>query len=325
MRLRMRVEQVERKGDQPDVPEGSIPRERYGASRSHRLARDSTGPQMSLLFIDRIAIEDEGSGDPVVCLHGLGGSAGVWTPMLASLAGHRVVRIELPGSARSLRAEGPLSIERFVACIEHVCERLSIRDAHWMGHSLGTIVAQHLALAHPERMKSLALYGPLAEPAQAARAPLRARATLARDESVCGMLKIAIQTATTSLSADTRARQPLVAAMVRESVARSCPDGYARSCEALADARSAALEQIKLPVLLVTGDEDAVAPPQAMRSLAERLTASPLVRHRVFGRCGHWTPLERPGECLREWSDFISAASRLPARAARPAYALGVA
>lgn len=279
---------------------------------------------MSLLFIDRIAIEDEGSGTPVVCLHGLGGSAGVWTPMLAPLAGHRILRIELPGSARSLRAEGSLSIERFVSCIEQVCERLSIRQAHWMGHSLGTIVAQHLAVAHPERVKSLALYGPLAEPAQAARAPLRARAALARDESVCGMLKIAIQTASASLSADTRARQPLVTAMVRESVARSCPDGYARSCEALAEARSAPLEKIAVPVLLVTGDEDAVAPPQAMRSLAERLTASTLVRHRVFSRCGHWTPLERPVECLREWTDFTSAASRLPARAARPAYAMGV-
>jgi 3-oxoadipate enol-lactonase len=280
---------------------------------------------MRLLFIDRIAIEDEGSGDPVVCLHGLGGSTGVWTPMLTPLKGYRLLRIELPGSARSLRAEGPLSIERFVACVEHICERLSIRHANWMGHSLGTIVAQHLALVHPNRVRSLALFGPLAEPAQAMRAPLRARAALARDESVCGMLKIAIQTATGSLSADTRARQPLVAAMVRESVARSCPDGYARSCEALADARSAALEQIKQPVLLVTGDEDAIAPPQAMRSLADRLTASPLVQQRVFGRCGHWTPLERPGECLREWSDFVNAAGRLPARVVHPAYAMGVA
>ncbi len=280
---------------------------------------------MSLIFIDRIAIEDEGEGDPVVCLHGLGGSAGVWTPMLTPLTGYRLLRIELPGSARSLRAEGALSISRFVDCIEQVCDRLSIRQAHWMAHSLGTIVAQHLALAHPQRVKSLTLYGPLAEPAEAARAPLRARAALAKKESVCGMLKIAIQTASASLSSDTRHRQPVVAAMVRESVARSCPDGYARSCEALAEAQSAALARIKVPVLLVTGDEDAVAPPQTMRSLADRLTSSPLVRHRVFGRCGHWTPLERPAECLREWTDFIGAANRLPARADRPAYAKGVA
>ena len=276
---------------------------------------------MRLTFVDRLAIEDEGEGEAVVCLHGLGGGAGVWTAMLAPLAGHRVLRIELPGSARSLRAEGALSIARFVDCVEQACERLSIRYAHWMGHSLGTIVAQHLAVAHPERVKSLALYGPLAEPAEAARGPLRARASLARSESVCGMYKIALQTASTSLSADTLNRQPLVAAMVREFVARSCPDGYARSCEALAEARSAALQQINAPVLLVTGDEDAVAPPQAMRVLAERLTASPVVRHRVLGRCGHWTPLERPAECLREWIDFMNAVRRLPAR---PTYVMGV-
>lgn len=280
---------------------------------------------MSLRFIDRIAVEDEGNGEPLVCLHGLGGSAGVWTPMLAALAGYRVLRIELPGSARSLRAEGALSIARFVDSIEQICERLSIRKAHLVGHSLGTIVAQHLAVMHPQRVKSLALYGPLAEPTEAARAPLRARAALARSESVCGMQTISLQTASASLSADTRSRQPLVVAMVRDSVARSCPDGYARSCEALAEARSAALEHISVPVLLVTGDEDAVAPPQAMRSLAERLIASPLVRERVLTRCGHWTPLERPAECLREWTDFISASGRLPSRSVRATYATGVA
>jgi len=279
---------------------------------------------MNLRFIDRIAVEDEGDGDPVVCLHGLGGSAGVWIPMLAPLAGHRVIRIELPGSARSMRVDGALSIARFVECVEQVCERLAIRRAHWIGHSLGTIVAQHLAVAHPERIRSLALYGPLAEPSEPARAPLHARAALARTESVSGMLKVAVQTVAVSLSADTRTRQPLAIAMVRESVARSCPEGYARSCEALAEARSAALEKIKMPVLLVTGDEDAVAPPQAMRSLADRLTSSPLVRQLVLGRCGHWTPIERPSECLREWIEFTSAASRLSARANRTTFAAGV-
>ncbi len=316
------TEQAERQGDQRDVSFEAKGREQDDLQHARY---GSPGLRVSLIFVDRIAIEDEGEGVPLVCLHGLGGSAGVWTPMLAPLSGYRVLRIELPGSARSALAQGSRSIAGFVDCLERICDRLSIRQAHWMGHSLGTIVAQHLAHAHPNRVKSLALYGPLAEPAEAARAPLRARAAMARSESVCGMLKIAIQTVSASLSAETRARQPLVAALVRESVARSCPQGYASSCEALAEAQSARLEHILVPVLLVTGDEDAVAPPQAMRSLAERLTASPLVRQHVFGRCGHWTPLERPAECLSEWTHFIGATNRLSARPARPAYAMGVA
>ena len=52
---------------------------------------------------------------------------------------------------------------------------------------------------------------------------------------------------------------------------RQEPEAYARSCEALASAQAAAVDQIKAPVLLVTGDEDGVAPPQAVRDMADRL------------------------------------------------------
>ena len=278
---------------------------------------------MSLHLIERVAVEDAGQGEPVVCVHGLGGSANTWTPLEPAFGRHRVVRVELPGSARSLRAEGPLSIERFVACLEQVCERLGLASAHGLGHSLGTIVCQHFAVRHPRRVRSLALYGPLAEPADAARAPLKARAARARSEGAAGMHGIAGQMVQAALSADTRERQPLVVAMVRDTIARSCPEGYARTCEALAEARSAAVERIAAPVLLVTGDEDAVSPPQTLRALADRLHGAPLVRHRVLGRCGHWTPLERPQECQREWQDFMAAVARTPAR--REAAASGVA
>jgi 3-oxoadipate enol-lactonase len=67
---------------------------------------------MSFQLIDRIAVEDEGEGDAVVCVHGLGGSSNSWTPLMPALARYRVVRIDLPGSGRSQRVEGPLTITR---------------------------------------------------------------------------------------------------------------------------------------------------------------------------------------------------------------------
>ena len=67
--------------------------------------------------------------------------------------------------------------------------------------------------------------------------------------------------------------------------------------------RPAAVERIAAPVLLVTGDEDGVAPPQAVRALAERCTARSPARVVVLPRCGHWTPIERPEECQRELRD----------------------
>jgi pimeloyl-ACP methyl ester carboxylesterase len=45
---------------------------------------------------------------------------------------------------------------------------------------------------------------------------------------------------------------------------------------------------------MVTGDEDAIAPPQAVRQISERLADA---RVEILPRCGHWTTLERPSEC----------------------------
>jgi pimeloyl-ACP methyl ester carboxylesterase len=96
-------------------------------------------------------------------------------------------------------------------------------------------------------------------------------------------------------------------AFVRESLMRQSGEAYARVCEALAEAQAARVEQIACPVLLVTGDEDAVAPPQAVRAMAERLHRAPSTRVVVLPRCGHWTPIERVAECQAELRNFIAA------------------
>jgi pimeloyl-ACP methyl ester carboxylesterase len=262
---------------------------------------------MTLHLVDRIAVEDEGDGDPVVCVHGLGGSSNTFTPLMPALAHHRVLRIDLPGSGRSQRVEGPLSIRLFVDAVLTVCGRLNIGRAHFVGHSMGTIVLQHLAVSAPARVRSLALFGPLLVPADAAREPLRARADKARREGVAGMHEITLALVQAALSRDTRERAPIAVAFVRESLMRQEPACYAATCEALADAVPAAVDRIECPVLLATGDEDGVAPPQAVRSLADRLHRAASVRQVVLPRCGHWTPVERPDECRRELRDFVAA------------------
>jgi 3-oxoadipate enol-lactonase len=233
---------------------------------------------MALHLIDRMAVEDEGVGDAVVCVHGLGGSSNTWTPLMPALARHRVLRIDLPGSGRSQTAEGALSMPRFVESLVTVCSRLGLTRAHWLGHSMGTIVCQHLAVAQPKLVRSLALFGPLAAPTDAARTGIRARAAKARSEGAAGM----------------------------QSLMRQDAEAYARNCEALADAQPAEVSQCALPLLLVTGDEDGVAPPQAVRALAERFHAAKSTRVVVLPRCGHWTPIERPEECSRELRDFLA-------------------
>jgi 3-oxoadipate enol-lactonase len=263
---------------------------------------------MAYHLIDKIAVEDDGDGDAVVCVHGLGGSSNTWSPLMGALAGCRVVRLDMPGSARSAAVSGPLSIERLADVVLSVCTRLGITKAHLLGHSMGTIVCQHVAAAQTKLVRSLALFGPLIAPADPARGAMRTRAGKARDEGLAGMQEIAQALMNAATSADTRQRAPAAAAFVRESLMRQDPDGYARSCEALADAKPAAIERIEVPMLLVTGDEDAVAPPQAVRAMAERLAhVKGGVRVVVLSRCGHWTPVERPEDCMRELRAFLAA------------------
>ncbi len=264
---------------------------------------------MAFQIIDRMAVEDEGEGPAVVCVHGLGGSGNTFTPLMPVLARHRVIRVDLPGSGRSQRAEGELGIARYVEALLRVCERLGVSRAHWVGHSMGTIVCQHIAADHPKCVASLALFGPLIAPPDAARAAMKARAAKAR-EGAAGMQEITQGLLQAAISADTRERQPVAVAYVRESLMRQDGEAYARSCEALAAAPAAQVERIEAPVLLVTGDEDGVAPPQAVRAMADRLHRAADKRVVVLPRCGHWTPIERPEECQRELREFLAAHAR---------------
>lgn len=262
---------------------------------------------MALHLIDKIAVEDEGEGDAVVCVHGLGGSSNTWTPLMGALAGHRVLRLDMPGSARSAGVSGPITIERLAEAVQGVCGRLGITRAHLLGHSMGTIVCQHVAAAQPKLVRSLALFGPLIAPAEAARAAMRARAVKARGEGLAGMQEIAQALMNAATAAETRQRHPAAAAFVRESLMRQDPEAYARSCDCLAEAKPAELARIAAPVLLVTGDEDSVAPPQSVRAMAEKLVAAQGgARVVVLNRCGHWTPIERPEDCARELRAFLS-------------------
>ncbi|CAN5759740.1 hypothetical protein BH11PSE8_BH11PSE8_07800 [soil metagenome] len=264
---------------------------------------------MAFHLFDRIAVEDEGEGPAVVCVHGLGGSGNTFTPLMPAMARHRVIRVDLPGSGRSQRAEGALSIQRYVDVLLDVCSRSNVTRAHWVGHSMGTIVCQHIAAAHPALTASVALFGPLIAPPDAARTAMTARAGKAR-EGAAGMQEITQALLHAAISADTRQRLPVAVAYVRESLMRQEGEAYARSCEALAGAQAAAVDRITAPVLLVTGDEDGVAPPQSVRAMAEKLHSSPNPRVVVLPRCGHWTPIERPEECQRELRDFLAVHAR---------------
>lgn len=258
---------------------------------------------MSTQILNHIAVEVSGEGTPLLCIHGLGGSSNTWTPVIPALEGFKVIRVDLPGSGRSPLGKTPLSIDLYVETVERVLESLNIDKAHLMAHSMGTIVASHFAAKHPEQVSSLALFGPLLAPPDAARAGIQARSDLASSGGVAAMQEIADAVAKGATAQQTKDSQPAVIALVRECIMRQSPEGYSQSCAALAKAQPAAVENISAPVLLVTGDQDGVAPVAAVQAFKQRLSNA---RMQTLEASGHWTTFEKPEQCVSELKNFYA-------------------
>jgi pimeloyl-ACP methyl ester carboxylesterase len=118
------------------------------------------------------------------------------------------------------------------------------------------------------------------------------------------MQEIADAIVAAATSKETKAQQPAAVALVRESVMRQSSQGYAQSCKALGTAQAAEIERISVPTLLVTGDQDGVAPAPAVQAMGQRIRNSRVV---VLEGCGHWTTFEKPSECNAELEKFLRA------------------
>ncbi len=246
-----------------------------------------------------MSIEQEGEGPAVILLHGLGATSNSFQPLMPALRGRRIVRPDLPGAGRSPTPHGTLDVRFIVDAILRAANDLGIVEADLVGHSFGSLIAQHVAQARPALARTLTLFGPIIEPADAARERLRGRARLARDE---GMVVVADQVAAGGLASGSDENNSAAVAFVRESHMRQDAEGFAKSCEALAGATRADARALKMPVLAVTGEEDGVGPPSVAHQLADEVARG---RAAVLPGCGHWTPIEKPAECRRLLAEFI--------------------
>lgn len=257
---------------------------------------------MTSIAIGRIMAEVDGEGESILFVHGLGASSNSFQALLGSLGGFRCIRPDLPGSARSGLGVETLSIDIFVDAVCHVAKTLGAVPFHLAGHSMGTLICQHIAARMPEAVRSMTLFGPILEPPEAARQRLKDRARVARQD---GMVAVADAVTAVAISSASKAANALAVPFVRESHMRQDPEGFAQSCEALAEAEAADLRLVRCPALLVTGEEDGVGPPGMAQTIADRINGA---RVKVLERCGHWTPVERPTDCARLLSEFVRSA-----------------
>lgn len=246
-----------------------------------------------------VFVEREGEGPAVLFIHGLGGTTNFYEPQARGLAAdHTVIRFDLTGAGRSPLTGRP-DIETWARDAEDVLDFEGIDSAAVVGHSMGTIVAAHLAATRPSRVSKLALLGALrAQPDQAKQAT-RERAATVREE---GMEAVAPGIVAAATSERTRREQPAVAAFVREMLFRQDPDGYAACCEALANAVTPRYADIKAPVLFIAGSDDKTSPPELSESLAKEITSASV---ELLDGIGHWHAVEAAAAVTEALRTFL--------------------
>jgi pimeloyl-ACP methyl ester carboxylesterase len=249
--------------------------------------------------VSMVEFEVQGQGEPIVMVHGLGGTSNLWQAQARALSRQfKVIRPDLPGSGRS-RHEGKLSIDGFVEELRALFEKQSIDKAVVIGHSLGTLIVQHFAAKYPEKVSKLILVGPVKAPADNGRQGPRDRAQKVRAE---GMAAIADTIVAAATSPSDLVQHSIAPAMVREMLMRQPAEGYAATCEALSEAQEPDQQKIACPTLLVVGSDDKVGPPAVAREIASRIKNAKVTE---VPNAGHWLTLEQPAEVTNAIESFL--------------------
>jgi pimeloyl-ACP methyl ester carboxylesterase len=117
---------------------------------------------------------EQGQGDPVLWLQGLNAPAAAWSVQLAQFAhANRSLAPDTRGIGQSDAPPGPYTTRQLAADALAVLDAAQVPRAHVVGLSLGGAVAQELALAHPERVRSLSLLSTFAAQPPRSRALLQ--------------------------------------------------------------------------------------------------------------------------------------------------------
>lgn len=254
-------------------------------------------------------VVDEGAGPPVVLLHGSGPGVSAlanWRPVIPALtaAGHRAVAPDLIGFGGTVPPAG--HDYTMASWVEHVVDLLDVLGmdrVDLVGNSFGGALALRLALDHPERVRRLVLMGSVGVPFEltpgldtvwgyrAGIPQMRAVLdTFAYDRSLISdeLAELRYQ-ASIEGGADRRFAAMFPAPRQRWIDAMASPEEEIRTLAA--------------PTMLVHGRDDRVIPLATSLRLLELIPDAEL---HVFGRCGHWTQIERAADFNRLLVQFLA-------------------
>lgn len=260
-------------------------------------------------FVQGAAVHfiDEGSGPPVLLLHGNPDSSDVWRPVIDGLrADHRCIAPDLPGFARSEPLPAPdYSLEGMAAWVEAFITAVGISGAlDLVVHDIGGPLGLAWAVQHPHRVRRLAILDTAFHPDYRWHFWGRVWRT-----PVLGEISMAAMTRAAFRMELRRGSRHLTRQQIDETFDRMHPTMKRTVLQIYRAAdpwklagwdRRLLQLTAQRPTLVLWGDADPYLP----RSLAERFGAQ-RVRH--FPDCGHWLQLEAAQEVGAELRAFFSA------------------
>jgi pimeloyl-ACP methyl ester carboxylesterase len=248
-------------------------------------------------------VEQEGAGDDVLFISGLADEGACWVDQVAGLNDrYRVTTFDNRGVGRSATPDGEFAIATFSADTAALMDALEIERAHVVGSSMGGAIAQELALAHPERVRSLVLNGTWCRGDRFLHEVFRNWMWSAeKADSIRDFLVTVNLWCFSPRIWNEGVMDEWVAAAEASPYAQSV-DAFSRSTLALiAHDTADRVAGISAPTLITVGDLDLVLPPRFSQELAERIPNARLV---VIPDVGHQPFQEVPADYNVLLADF---------------------
>jgi len=228
--------------------------------------------------------DEEGSGEPILLIMGLGYPSCMWhrtRPVLAT--SYRTIALDNRGVGQSDVPQGPYSIAGMAEDAAKVLDAAGVERAHVFGVSMGGMIAQEFTLRFPDRVRSLILActaagGPTALRAEpAALEMLRTASFMPRDQAAEAAVPFIYDSATPRrlIDEDIARRRPWLPSSV----------GYLGQLQAILGWECySRLDQISAPTLVIHGKNDRLIPPGNGEMIAARIPGAQLV---LIENAGH--------------------------------------
>jgi len=250
----------------------------------------------------KIYWNEEGQGEPVLLIMGLGYSSEMWHRTLPVLSEqYRTIFYDNRGVGKTDAPPGPYMIPAMARDAEAVIRAAGCKRVHIFGISMGGMIAQELALNHPEMVQSLILGcttcgGPQSVPAKLeVLAVLQARGNMTPEEGVLAMVPYIYDEATPR----DRIEEDLV---IRRRTFPPPESYFAQVMGIMQFNTFERLPQLKGPTLVIHGESDQLVPPENGRILAERIPGARLV---MLPNASHIFPTDQPAAAHKAVLDFL--------------------